>query len=154
MCNYYFWDITFILSVNNKYIILLRYKFSDLNFIIPLTKYPHEPTYYFKNPHERFLIYITQVFSMLLGLHKYSIHKPINCLGPSHKYYPLKPTYYPAWALTKYSPYCYHIEPPNYTISIISPKALTLWENPKSPSKPSTKLVATWHPKARCYTAS
>ena len=29
---------------------------------------------------------------MLLGLHKYSVHKPINCHGPSHRYYPLYPT--------------------------------------------------------------
>ena len=145
MCNYYFWDITFILSVNNKYIILLRYKFSDLNFIIPLTKYPHEPTYYFKNPHERFLIYITQVFSMLLGLHKYSIHEPINCLGPSHKYYPLKPTYYPAWVFNK-------------ILTILLPhwatKLYNLYNKPKSTYLvgKSKKPIKTLY-KARCYTS-
>ena len=61
----------------------------------------------------------------------------------------------------KYSPYCYHIEPQNYTISIKSPKALTLWENPKAQQNPLqssllyrtlTKPVTTRHPKARCYT--
>ena len=31
--------------------------------------------------------------------------------------------------------HCYHIEPQNYTISIKSPKVLTLRENPKSPNK-------------------
>ena len=38
---------------------------------------------------------------MLLGPHKYSIYKPINYLGPSHKYYPSYPTYYPTWVFTK-----------------------------------------------------
>ena len=84
---------------------------------------------------------------MLLGLDKYSIHKPINCLGASHKYYPLYLTKNAHHVTTK-------IGPQNYTISIKIPKALTLWENPKSPTKPSLKPVATRHLyKARCYTA-
>ena len=77
-----------------KILTLLRYKFSGLDFIDPLTKYPHEPIHYLK-PTQIFLIYITHIFSILLGLYKYSIPMPINCHGPFHKYYLLYPTYHP-----------------------------------------------------------
>ena len=71
---------------------------------------------------------------MLFGLHKYSIHKPINCLGPLTNITHYSPHIIQLGFSQKYSPYCYHIEPQNYIISIKSPKALTLWENPKSPT--------------------
>ena len=61
---------------------------------------------------------------MLFGLHKYSIHKPINCLGPSHRYYPLYPTKNTHNVIAK-------IGPQNYTISIKSPKSFYLWAKPK-----------------------
>ena len=82
----------------------------------PITKYSNNLHKYFP--------YITQIFSMLLGLHKYSIHKPINCLGPSHRYYPLYPTKNTHNVIAK-------IGPQNYTISIKSPKSFYLWAKPK-----------------------
>ena len=77
---------------------------------------------------------------MLLDSHKYSLYKP-------HKL---------PWALSQILHIISHIlsnlgfhknthhiatkiEPQNYTISIKSPKIFTLWENPKSPTKPPLK---------------
>ena len=56
--------------------------------------------YIILGPHKYFS-HIIQIFFMLLGLHKCSLYKPINCHAPSHKYYPLQPTYYPTWIFTK-----------------------------------------------------
>ena len=56
--------------------------------------------YIILGPHKYFS-HIIQIFFMLLGLRKCYLHKSINCHGPSHKYYPLQPTYYPIWVFTK-----------------------------------------------------
>ena len=68
---------------------LLKNKFSGLNFISPLTKIPIQAHKLFWAHINIPYIYITQILSMMLGIQKYSKHKPINCLGLSHKYYPL-----------------------------------------------------------------
>ena len=91
---------------------------------------------------------------MLLGSHKYSLYKP-------HKL---------PWALSQILLIISHILPnlgshtntyhtitkigsQNYTISIKSPNSFTLWAKSKKPNKTLfTKSIATWHPKARCYT--
>ena len=44
---------------------------------------------------------------MLWGLHKCSLHKPINYHGPSHKYYPLSPHNIQLGLSQKYSSYYY-----------------------------------------------
>ena len=64
--NYYFWFICNIL--------LLRYKFSSLNFISPLTKNIHMSPHIILSPHKYFP-HITQIFSMILGSHKYFLYK-------------------------------------------------------------------------------
>ena len=108
------------------------------------------------NPHKYSHIYITQIFSMLLSLHKYSIPKPINCLGPSHKYYPLYPTYYPTRIFHKYTHHVTtKIGPQNYAIPTKKSQA-------HSPCGQSPKKAQQYHllspllhgtSKARCYMA-
>ena len=72
--NYYFWFICNIL--------LLRYKFSSLNFISPLTKNTHMSPPIILSPHKYFP-HITQLFSMILGSHKYFLYKtPQIAMGP------------------------------------------------------------------------
>ena len=106
------------------------------------------------NPHKYSHIYITQIFSMLLGLHKYSIHKPINCFGPSHKYYPLYPTYYPTRIFHKNTHHATtKIGPQNYAIPTKNPKLIYLVGKAQNgPTISFTKPIATQHLKARCYT--
>ena len=76
------------------------------------------------NPHKYSHIYITQIFSTLLGLHKY---KPINCLEPSHKYYPLYSTYYPTRIFHKNTHHVTSkIGPQNYAIPTKNPELIYL----------------------------
>ena len=91
---------------------------------------------------------------MLLGLHKYSIHKPINCLGPSHKYYPLYPTYYLTRIFNKNTHHATtKIRPQNYAIPTKKPKLIYLvGKAQKGPTISFTKPIATHHLKARGYT--
>ena len=108
------------------------------------------------NPHKYSHIYLTQIFSMLLGLHKYSVHKPINCLGPSHKYYPLYPTYYPTRIFHKNTHHVTtKIGPQNYAIPTKKiPSSFTLWAKPKKKAQQyhllspllhgTLKPIATW----------
>ena len=73
---------------------------------------------------------------MLLGLRKCSPYKPINCHGPSHKYYPLQPICYPTWVLTKNTHYITtKIGLQNYIIPTQSPTLFGLWEKPKESPK-------------------
>ena len=71
---------------------------------------------------------------------------PVDYLRPSHKYYPLYPTYYPTYAFHKNT---YHIATKLGHKIILSsqksPKSFALWEKSKNPNK--TLL------KAHCYTA-
>ena len=81
-----------------------------------------------------------------------------------HKYYPLHPTYYPTWVFTKIL--ITMLPKLGHKLNYLHKKAqthLSCGQNSKSPTKLSykarcytelLKLVATRHPKARCYTAS
>ena len=64
---------------------LLRYKFSSLNFISPLTKNTHMSPYIILGPHKYFS-HIIQIFSMILGSHQFFIYK--THINISHIYYP------------------------------------------------------------------
>ena len=73
---------------------------------------------------------------MLLGLRKCSSHKPINCHGFSHKYYPLQPTCYPTQVLTKNTHHItIKIGPQNYIFPIQNPTLSGLWAKPKESPK-------------------
>ena len=91
--------------------------------------------YIILSPHKYFS-HIIQIFFMLLGLHKCSLHKPINCHGLSHKYYLLQPTYYPTWVFTKILiillPKLGH---KIYIIPTQSPTSFSLWAKPKESPK-------------------
>ena len=91
--------------------------------------------YIILGPHKYFS-HIIQIFFMLLGLHKCSLHKPINCHGLSHKYYLLQPTYYPTWVFTKILiillPKLGH---KIYIIPTQSPTSFSLWAKPKESPK-------------------
>ena len=92
--------------------------------------------YIILGPHKYFS-HIIQIFFMLLGLRKCSLHKPINCHGSSHKYYPLQPTYYPTWVFTKILiiillPKLGH---KIYIIPTQSPTSFGLWAKPKKSPK-------------------
>ena len=84
----------------------------------------------------KYFSHIIQIFFMLLGLRKCSLHKPINCHGPSHKYYPLQPTYYPTWVFRKILiillPKLGHNI---YIIPTQSPTSFGLWAKPKESPK-------------------
>ena len=90
--------------------------------------------YIILEPHKYFS-HIIQIFFMLLGLCKCSLHKPINCHWPSHKYYP-QPTYYPTWVFTKILiillPKLGH---KIYICPTQSPTSFGLWAKPKESPK-------------------
>ena len=79
---------------------------------------------------------------MLLGLHKYSVSKPINCHRPSHKYYYYIPHIIQLQFSTKYA---HHITtkigPQNYTIPTQSPTSFGLWAKIKK--SPNFKSLTT-----------
>ena len=64
---------------------MLRYKFSGLNFISPLTKNTHMSPHIILCPHKYFL-HIIQIFSMILGSHQFFLYKTHKNI--SHIYYP------------------------------------------------------------------
>ena len=89
-------------------------------------------TKYSNNPHKILPTYYSNILHVI-GLPQISsIHKPINCLGPSNKYYPLQPTYYPIWVFTK----IFTIPLPQSGHKIMLspqkiPSSFTLWAKPK-----------------------
>ena len=59
-----------------------------------------------------------------------------NCHGPSHKYYPLYPTCYLIWVLTKNTHHiATKIGPQNYIFPTQSPTLSGLWAKPKESPK-------------------
>ena len=125
---------------------LLRYKFSDLNFISSLTKIPTQAHKLFWThiniPHNYYLNIIhvirfsqilhTQAHNIALGPLTNIIHYILHIIQLE---FPTKNTHH---VTTK-------IGPQNYTISIKSPNPFDLWAKPKSPTKPSYKV---------CYNAA
>ena len=88
---------------------------------------------------------------------------PINCLGPSHKYYLLYLTYYPTWVFTK----IFTIFLPYWVTKLYDlykkPKSIYLVGKAKKPNKTyskahydtiSLKLVTIQHSKAHYDTVS
>ena len=70
----------------------------------------------------------------------------MNYLGPSHKYYPLYPTYYLMRIFYKNTHHT-TIGPQNYAIPTKNPKLIYLvGKAQKGPIIPFTKPVATRHP--------
>ena len=82
-----------------------------------------------------------------MGLHKYSVHKLINCHGPSHKYYPLYLTYYPTRIFHKNTHHVTtKIGPQNYAILTKYPKLIYLvGKAQKDPTISFTKPVTIWY---------
>ena len=138
---------------------VLRYKFSSPNLISPLTKIPIQAHKLF-SAHKKYFLHTFHI------LPKYSPYyyptwapknishiSPINYLGLSHKYYPLSHIS----SILGFHKNTYHtttkIGPQNYTISTKRPKLIYLvGKTQKAQQNPLTKLVATRHSKARCYT--
>ena len=97
---------------------------------------------------------------MLLGLHKYFIHKAHKLPWADSQILPIITHILSNLGFHKNT---HHIRPQNYTISIKSPKAFTLWEKSKKPNKTLLKTrcyIATLKnpllhstSKARCYMA-
>ena len=116
---------------------MLRYKFSSLNFISPLTKNTHMSPHIILSPHKYFP-YITQIFSMIMGSHKYFLYK-------AHKF---------PWTLSQILLVISHISsnlnspqinthhittkigPQNYIIPTQGPTSFNLWAKPKESPKP------------------
>ena len=113
----------------------MRYKFSSLNFISPLTKIPTQA-------HKLFWAHINIPYIYYPNI--------LHVIGLSQIFH--TQAHKLLWALSQILPiithmlsnlsfhkntkkHCYHIESQNYTIYIKSPKVLTLRENPKSPNK-------------------
>ena len=146
---------------------MLRYKFSGHDFISPLTKYPHEPTHYSKNPH---------------GVSYYP--NILYAIGPSQILH--TQAHKLPWALSQILPIISHISSklnsPQIILIILlrklgrkitqSPTSFSLWAKPKeSPnslkshydvanSKPATmrhylqSSLLNGTSKACCYTTS
>ena len=147
---------------------MLRYRFSSLNLISPLTKIliqAHNllwaPTN-ISNILPKYFPYITQTFPhVITQLGPSQIlpnisHILLPNLG-SHKYFPYRP-HKLFWAHTNTYHTITKIGPQNNVISAHLPCG----QNPKSPTKLSYKTrcysaplkhITTWHPKVRCYMA-
>ena len=151
---------------------MLRYKFSSLNLISPLTRIliqAHNllwaPTN-ISNILPKYFPHITQTFPhVITQLGPSQIlpnisHILLPNLG-SHKYFPYKP-HKLFWAHTNTYHTITKIGPQNYIISIKTQTHLPCGQNPKSPTKLSYKIrcysaslkhITTWHLKVRCYMA-
>ena len=129
---WHYWGTKFQALISLAY--SLKYSYNLINYFGPTQIFP------------KYFSLITQIFSHI---------RPKNYFGPSHKYYPLYPTYYPTWALTQ----ILIIPWPKLGHKIIpslqkAQTHLPCEQNPKSPTKLSLqstllhgtlKLVITRH---------